>query len=105
MKKFFFSTADKSVEASKKHKDDQNVVKKSTDITGSGDESSSTHSSLDDKESNKEKEDDKKEDQDVVFVQDVGFTIKIMAPGVEPFDIQVKHPTAVEIFKSKPIYV
>ena len=28
-------------------------------------------------------------DQDVVFIQDVGFTVKIIAPGVEPFDIQV----------------
>ena len=28
-------------------------------------------------------------DQDVVFVQDVGFTVKIIAPNLEPFDIQV----------------
>ena len=62
-----------------------NGVKKSTENSLSGDEQSST----DEKDSNKEKEDEKKEDQDVVFVQDVGFTIKIMAPGVEPFDIQV----------------
>lgn len=41
-------------------------------------------------ESAEEKEDEKKDEQDVVFVQDVGFTIKITAPGVEPFDIQVK---------------
>ena len=32
---------------------------------------------------------EKREDQDVVFVQDVGFTVKITAPGVEPFDILV----------------
>lgn len=42
------------------------------------------------RESVEEKEDEKKEEQDVVFVQDVGFTIKITAPGVEPFEIQVK---------------
>ena len=30
-----------------------------------------------------------KDDQDVVFVQDVGFTVKIIAPNLEPFDIQV----------------
>ena len=30
-----------------------------------------------------------KKDQDVVFVQDVGFTVKIVAPNLEPFDIQV----------------
>lgn len=44
---------------------------------------------MDEKEA--EKQDEKKEEQDVVFVQDVGFTIKITAPGVEPFDIQVQH--------------
>lgn len=45
-------------------------------------------------ETSKEKEDHEialkaKEDQDVVFVQDVGFTVKIHAPNCEPFDIQV----------------
>ena len=29
-------------------------------------------------------------DQDVVFVQDVGFTVKIVAPNLEPFDVQVR---------------
>ena len=39
----------------------------------------------------KEADDTKKDekDQDVVFVQDVGFTVKIIAPNLEPFDIQV----------------
>lgn len=36
-----------------------------------------------------EKSGEKKEDQDVVFIQDVGFTVKIQSPGVEMFDIQV----------------
>ena len=36
-----------------------------------------------------ENKDEKKDDQDVVFVQDVGFTVKIIAPNLEPFDIQV----------------
>lgn len=47
-------------------------------------------------ETSKEKEDhevalkkEAKDDQDVVFVQDVGFTVKIHAPNCEPFDIQV----------------
>ena len=35
------------------------------------------------------KDAEKKDDQDVVFVQDVGFTVKIIAPNLEPFDIQV----------------
>ena len=35
-----------------------------------------------------------KDDQDVVFVQDVGFTVKIIAPNLEPFDIQVQYGEA-----------
>ena len=30
-----------------------------------------------------------KSDQDVVFIQDTGFTVKVVAPGLAPFDIQV----------------
>lgn len=32
---------------------------------------------------------EKNYDLDVVFVQDVGFTVKIQSPGVETFEIQV----------------
>ena len=28
-------------------------------------------------------------DQDVVFIQDIGFTVKVVAPSVEAFEIQV----------------
>lgn len=28
-------------------------------------------------------------EQEVVFVQDLGFTVKMVSPGSEPFDIQV----------------
>lgn len=35
--------------------------------------------------------DDKKEEQEVVFIQDMGFTVKIISPGAEPFDIQVRY--------------
>ena len=38
---------------------------------------------MDEDESNKDQ-------QDVVFIQDVGFAVKIVAPNVEPFDIQVR---------------
>ena len=31
-----------------------------------------------------------KSDGDVVFIQDTGFTVKVIAPNLEPFDIQVK---------------
>ena len=30
-----------------------------------------------------------KSDQDVVFIQDTGFTVKVVAPNLDPFDIQV----------------
>ena len=44
------------------------------------------------KEDSVKKDEGKKDekDQDVVFVQDVGFTVKIVAPNLEPFDVQVK---------------
>ncbi|XP_066148360.1 clustered mitochondria protein homolog isoform X2 [Euwallacea fornicatus] len=42
-----------------------------------------------------EKEKDETEDK-VVFIQDVGFTIKIQSPGVEPFDIQVSSMELVQ---------
>ncbi|XP_019770629.2 clustered mitochondria protein homolog isoform X1 [Dendroctonus ponderosae] len=42
-----------------------------------------------------EKEKDESEDK-VVFIQDVGFTIKIQSPGVEAFDIQVSSMELVQ---------
>ncbi|OAD58294.1 hypothetical protein WN48_00173 [Eufriesea mexicana] len=64
------------------------------------------------KEKEKEKEDDKskkndkneKEDgdkdagieQEIVFIQDMGFTVKIVSPGAEPFDIQVSSMELVQ---------
>ena len=32
---------------------------------------------------------EKKEEAEVVFIQDMGFTVKIISPGTESFDIQV----------------
>ena len=40
---------------------------------------------------NEESEGKGKSDQDVVFIQDTGFTVKVVAPNLEPFDIQVGH--------------
>ena len=74
-----FHVVGKVKEISKQHKEDQNAGKKGSSING--EKGLNTESD--------EKEDEKKDEQDVVFVQDVGFTIKITAPGVEPFDIQV----------------
>ncbi|CAK1551094.1 unnamed protein product [Leptosia nina] len=40
--------------------------------------------------------DDKKRDAEVVFIQDLGFTVKIMSPGAEPLDIQVSSMELVQ---------
>lgn len=45
-------------------------------------------------EATKEKE--KKDDQEVVFIQDLGFTVKIVSPGTESFDIQVSSMELVQ---------
>lgn len=79
----------KSKEISKQHKEDQNAGKKGSSVNGEKDLNLNI-------ESAEEKEDEKKDEQDVVFVQDVGFTIKITAPGVEPFDIQVSSMEMVQ---------
>jgi len=52
-----------------------------------------------DKEENGEDKDNCnncKTDQEVVFIQDLGFTVKVAAPGVEPFDIQVSSMELVQ---------
>lgn len=48
-------------------------------------------------EATKEKEkEDKKDDQEIVLIQDLGFTVKIMSPGTEQFDIQVSSMELVQ---------
>lgn len=44
----------------------------------------------------KDAEADSKNKDEVVFIQDVGFTVKIMSPGTEPFDIQVSSMELVQ---------
>lgn len=46
-------------------------------------------------EATKEKE-DKKDDQEIVLIQELGFTVKIVSPGTEPFDIQVSSMELVQ---------
>lgn len=82
----------KNGEVTKQIKEDHNVEKKSSNKSDESDSLNSSESSSEGQDAPKEKEDEKRDDQDVVFVQDVGFTIKITAPGVEPFDIQVFVP-------------
>ncbi|XP_015523906.1 clustered mitochondria protein homolog isoform X1 [Neodiprion virginianus] len=43
-----------------------------------------------------EKEKDGGNEQEVVFIQDMGFTVKIVSPGNEPFDIQVSSMELVQ---------
>lgn len=33
---------------------------------------------------------DDSNEQEVIVIQDTGFTVKIQAPGIEPFDLQVR---------------
>lgn len=53
----------------------------------------------DDNEKSSLKDNDKEksgDDQEVIFVQDMGFTVKISSPGAEPFDIQVSSMELVQ---------
>lgn len=43
-----------------------------------------------------EENEEKKGDQEVVFIQDVGFTVKIVSPGTQSFDIQVSSMELVQ---------
>lgn len=40
-------------------------------------------------EKEKDESEEAKSKDEVVFIQDVGFSVKILSPGAEPFDIQV----------------
>jgi len=66
------------------------VIKKETNNNQSNKSSKEETSSCSD---NDKKDDGKEEksssDQEFIFIHDTGFTVKIAAPGLEPFDIQV----------------
>ncbi|XP_015597388.1 LOW QUALITY PROTEIN: clustered mitochondria protein homolog [Cephus cinctus] len=49
-----------------------------------------------DKEKGETKDKDASNEQEVVFIQDMGFTVKIVSPGSEPFDIQVSSMELVQ---------
>lgn len=49
------------------------------------------------KEADTDKEKDGTNEQEVVFIQDMGFTVKIISPGAEPFDIQVSSMELVQV--------
>ena len=66
---------------------EENVEKGAMEKTEKEQNSDKKENTSDESESNSKK--DEKPDQDVVFVQDVGFTVKIVSPNLEPFDVQV----------------
>lgn len=47
-------------------------------------------------EANEKTTSDKKDEPEVVFIQDMGFTVKIVSPGTEAFDIQVSSMELVQ---------
>lgn len=61
-------------------------------VNGEGD-SKIVNGEKDRESSPSEDGDEKKRDAEVVFIQDLGFTVKIVSPGAEPLDIQVLYST------------
>ncbi|XP_049873829.1 clustered mitochondria protein homolog [Pectinophora gossypiella] len=101
-------SSDKNSEAEKKNESDKN--KKTEEKKGDGKtkstdkvsdkvngESSKVMNGEKDRESSPSEEgDEKKQDAEVVFIQDLGFTVKIVSPGAEPLDIQVSSMELVQ---------
>lgn len=48
-------------------------------------------------EGDKDKDKESTTEQEVVFIQDMGFTVKIVSPGADPFDIQVSSMELVQV--------
>lgn len=95
-------STDKNSDSDKKIDSDKN--KKNSDDKKEDDKAKSTENVSDkvngetgkmmngdkDRESSPSEDgDEKKRDAEVVFIQDMGFTVKIVSPGAEPLDIQV----------------
>lgn len=71
----------------KKEAGDAGIISDSPDKVNG--ESKIVNGERDRESSPSEDGDDKKRDAEVVFIQDMGFTVKIVSPGAEPLDIQV----------------
>ncbi|XP_014474024.1 PREDICTED: clustered mitochondria protein homolog isoform X1 [Dinoponera quadriceps] len=77
----------------------ENVVEKGeVEATKEGEkEKDNKNSDQNEKETtDTDKEKDATNEQEVVFIQDMGFTVKIVSPGSEPFDIQVSSMELVQ---------
>lgn len=60
----------------------------------------------DKKNDKSEKEDGDKDagsEQEIVFIQDMGFNVKIVSPGAEPFDIQVSSMELVQVIEEEEL--
>ena len=82
----------------KKSSPDPEKVKEEAAEKGAKEEKEQDNSKATEEESEKKesaegdakaKDGSKKDGEDVVFIQDTGFTVKIVAPNLDPFDIQV----------------
>lgn len=82
----------------------ENVVEKGeVEATKEGEkEKDEDNKNNDRNEKEVDKEKDTSNDQEVVFIQDMGFTVKIVSPGSEPFDIQVSSMELVQVIVRLP---
>ncbi|XP_048478328.1 clustered mitochondria protein homolog isoform X3 [Plutella xylostella] len=93
--------SDKKKDSGKKHveekKDEEKPIKVETVSEKVNGESDKIVNGDKNRESSPSEDgDDKKRDAEVVFIQDLGFTVKIVSPGAEPLDIQVSSMELVQ---------
>ncbi|CAH1961495.1 unnamed protein product [Acanthoscelides obtectus] len=60
------------------------------------DQQTDNKAAKDEEEKEKDEAEDGKNKDEVVFIQDIGFSVKIVSPGAEPFDIQVSSMELVQ---------
>ncbi|XP_035440055.2 clustered mitochondria protein homolog isoform X1 [Spodoptera frugiperda] len=90
------SAKDKNADGKKEKKDDGTVHKGDAGDKVNGECSKTLNGEGDRESSPSEDGDEKKRDAEVVFIQDMGFTVKIVSPGAEPLDIQVSSMELVQ---------
>lgn len=93
--------AEKNAEANKKKECPRNKVveeKKEVITEKVNNKDETENKEIVEKEGDTAKEDgeEKKQETEVVFIQDMGFTVKIVSPGAEPLDIQVSSMELVQ---------
>ena len=77
----------------------ENVLEKGeVEATKEGEKEKDKIKGKSEKEGEGDKDKDSTNEQEVVFIQDMGFTVKIVSPGAEPFDIQVSSMELVQVY-------